>query len=503
MTSPYRQFHPRLSTTLSLVVCALLLFMGVISWLVVPLLSGIDQSSGQTRERYMPSILDHQRNALKVEKISGYLNTVYWAQDPDAERRARLQAQVLIQSFMLEETFALAGRTAETLDIIKRLMELRERQRRQMEQVALLLGQSGSPALAGLGRWLLLTPLREVRWPPFAPLLAAIPAPDDEDRIRLQRLARHLQQVSILNSQADQLLERGQAQLQQVAGALTTDAALRVQQLTEDIGRDAGAVARYTYLLIGVVTLISVLLFGALHRFVLRPLQASLQGLRAIEQDHNDHVRLPPVLFSELNTICRAVEDYSAMTRELRQLNEELQQLSHQDGLTGLANRRHFDQVLHDAFNRARRHHARLAVVMLDIDHFKRLNDTFGHLNGDECLRALARVLKDYALRSGEVAARYGGEEFALVLTDVNRQQLVRLCEQIRQQVAALQLVDGAGQAMPFTVSLGAALLPAAALEQECALLQLADQALYRAKQEGRNRVVLSEGETRPAQALA
>ncbi|MBL1376512.1 GGDEF domain-containing protein [Zobellella iuensis] len=509
-------FHPSLSTTLSLVVCALLLFMAVITWLVVPLLSGISHGSGQTREQHMPEILNNQRHALKIEKISSYLNTVYWAQNSNMERRARLQAQVLIQSFMLEDQSSLSAATADALDNIKQLINIRNQQREHMGQVHGLLHrlavseapeQSASSArlaqaLHSFNTELASGSLTDIRWPRLEVALDKLrqQLPDTEGSAQhwqwLDKLSLRLQEVSALNERADEQLATGQQQLQQIANYLTTDAALRIQQLAGDISRDAQAVTRYTYLLIGVVTLISLMLFGALQHFILKPLQASVQALRAIEQDQDDHVRLPPVLFSELATICRAVEDYSAMTRKLWQANDELHQLSQQDGLTGLANRRHFDQALREALNRVRRHNGTLALLMLDIDHFKQLNDGFGHLHGDECLKALARILKGYGQRSGELAARYGGEEFALILTDLNRQQLTRLCEHIRQEVARLLLPQAEpGPPMRFTVSIGAALLPAAELGQETELLMLADKALYQAKQDGRNRVVIGERE--------
>ncbi|WP_375057380.1 GGDEF domain-containing protein [Zobellella sp. DQSA1] len=515
-------FHPSLSTTLSLVVCAQLLFMTAITWLVVPLLSGISHSSGQTREQHMPEILNNQRYALKIEKISSYLNTVYWAQNSNMERRARLQAQVLIQSFMLEDQSSLSAATAGSLDNIKQLIHIRSQQRERMGQVRGLLHRlavTEAPAqiepsdrlVQALHRFnteLASGSLTDIRWQRLAPRITELYRqwlPDDvspasrlstareHPRQLLDEVSLRLQEVSTLNERADERLATGQQQLQQIANYLTTDAALRIQQLAGDISRDAQAVTRYTYLLIGVVTLISLMLFGALQHFILKPLQASVQALRAIEQDQNDHVRLPKVLFSELDTICRAVEDYSAMTRELREANDELHQLSQQDGLTGLANRRHFDQALREALSRARRHHGSLALLMLDIDHFKCLNDGFGHLNGDECLKAVARILRQYSQRSGELAIRYGGEEFALIIADINHQQLGRLCEHIRQEIAGLVLPQAEpGPPMRFTVSIGAALQSGTELGQPTELLLLADKALYQAKQAGRNKVVLT-----------
>ncbi|PSJ46485.1 hypothetical protein C7H85_07575 [Zobellella endophytica] len=499
----------------------LLLFMGLITWLVVPLLTDIHDNSRQTREQHLPEIVNNQRLALKIEKISGYLNTIYWSQHARQERNSRLQAQVLIQSFMLEQVPYLATATVKSLETIRLLINLRNLQRERMAQVASLSAALPLPASlpAGSPRTRLqrdITAFRlrlsslalnEVRWDQLAADLSALrrqlqdaarglPAPAAEPLARRQQtldeVALRLQEMSALNRQAERLLHDGREQLEQVANYLTTDAALQVQQLNGDIGTNARAVAGYTYALIGVMAVMSLLLFRALQHFMLRPVEASVAGLRAIERGGDSQVRLPPVLFSELNTICRAVEDYSALTRDLRKVNDALHRLSQQDGLTGLANRRCFDESLLQELVRVRRHRSPLALLMLDIDYFKQLNDRLGHVSGDECLKALAAVLSRLSQRPGELAARYGGEEFVLILPGCSPEQCLQLAERIRAAVAALCLPAANGERnaeIRFTVSIGVAWTDGGEPPSPDDFIQRTDRALYQAKLAGRNRV--------------
>lgn len=164
--------------------------------------------------------------------------------------------------------------------------------------------------------------------------------------------------------------------------------------------------------------------------------------------------------------------------------------LAKTDGLTGIANRRQFDEVLDKEFSRLRRSEAPLSILMLDVDHFKRFNDSFGHLEGDQCLMRIAAVLKSNIARSSDLAARYGGEEFAVILPETDHAGALRLAEHIRTEVAALnihswKLPDQNG----VTVSLGVVTVQCDRLNTALEALALADRELYRAKQEGRNRV--------------
>ena len=179
-------------------------------------------------------------------------------------------------------------------------------------------------------------------------------------------------------------------------------------------------------------------------------------------------------------------------TEELRQANEHLSRLSFADALTGLANRRRFDAALQEEWRRARRAQGPLALVIADIDSFKRYNDLLGHQEGDRCLGRVAGVFAGaVGRRAGDLAARYGGEEFVVLLPGVEREAALALAEQMRAACEALAIPHpDSPAAAVVTLSLGVAVCrPAdedATLE---ALVAAADAALYRAKQQGRNRV--------------
>ena len=173
-------------------------------------------------------------------------------------------------------------------------------------------------------------------------------------------------------------------------------------------------------------------------------------------------------------------------TRELAQANAELTRLSNTDALTQLANRRHCDQQLAEQANEP------LAVMVIDIDHFKRINDTWGHPFGDRCISAVAEVLRHNARRSGDLAARYGGEEFFLLLSGASCEAGMARAEQIRAEVAALTL-QYRGTPVPLTISIGLACHDAQGELNMQALIDAADKALYAAKGAGRNRVCRAE----------
>ena len=161
------------------------------------------------------------------------------------------------------------------------------------------------------------------------------------------------------------------------------------------------------------------------------------------------------------------------------------------DGLTKAFNRKYFLSRLDTELAYARRHHAPLSLVMLDVDHFKKINDTYGHVAGDSVLVTLSQlVLK--TIRTEDVFARYGGEEFAVICRGVARDQACVLAERLRQLVAASPF-DAAGRKIPVSISVGVAGMPEFAAESSLQLIAAADEALYGAKRSGRNRVVRYE----------
>ena len=265
--------------------------------------------------------------------------------------------------------------------------------------------------------------------------------------------------------------------------------------------------------------------------------------IKATEAGADDFVSKP---FNKLELLTRVKsllrikqlhDELRAKVRELEQARERLRQLAITDGLTGLYNHRYLKEHLEQELLRANRHQSRVSVVMLDIDHFKKFNDTFGHPAGDTILRTMARLLRDN-IRKIDIAARYGGEEFFLVLIETNKNAAAQAAEKVRRLVEAHQfdLANDGYPASPFaaapsllgwtpsagatevessmagvmtatnveskavtgnhfafnhhlTISMGVATFPDDAVEIN-QLIEVADQRLYKAKKQGRNQVV-------------
>lgn len=171
-------------------------------------------------------------------------------------------------------------------------------------------------------------------------------------------------------------------------------------------------------------------------------------------------------------------------------VEEKLKELSIRDGLTGIFNRRHFDEVIDKEWKRATRDKIPLSLIMLDIDSFKIYNDTYGHQAGDECLKKVAGAIAGTLKRPADMVARYGGEEFALVLPHIDKEGASRLAEIIRANIEALKIEHRRSTASPYaTASLGvSSAIPVPDSSYE-SLIANADKALYLAKKGGRNQV--------------
>lgn len=188
----------------------------------------------------------------------------------------------------------------------------------------------------------------------------------------------------------------------------------------------------------------------------------------------------------DLETAQARVEEQN---RQLAEANARLDEVSRHDSLTGIANRRHFDQVFEEEWARARRERSSLVVGLLDLDHFKALNDTLGHGEGDRALRSVAATLEATMRRAGDTVARYGGEEFAFILAGTTLAGALNVAEDVRARIEALRLPNPGSPLGHLTASLG---LVEATPDDDFApqrLLDIADRALYAAKSEGRNRV--------------
>jgi diguanylate cyclase (GGDEF)-like protein len=172
--------------------------------------------------------------------------------------------------------------------------------------------------------------------------------------------------------------------------------------------------------------------------------------------------------------------------------NAHLYELAMVDGLTGLFVRRYFDARIEEEIERSRRYGTPFSVIMLDVDDFKNLNDTYGHLVGDRVLRAIANVIKAQ-MRGVDTAARYGGEEMAVILPRTEMVGAYNLAERIREAIAELRITtdDDPPRALAVTASLGISAYPESKAQTGEDLVRRADRALYRAKKTGKNRVEL------------
>ncbi len=188
-----------------------------------------------------------------------------------------------------------------------------------------------------------------------------------------------------------------------------------------------------------------------------------------------------------------AYKELAVAYYELEIIKNELEALSHRDGLTGIANRRYFDKVLEREWNAAKREQKFLSLILFDIDYFKKYNDTYGHLAGDDCLCQVAIAASRVIKRPRDTLARYGGEEFAVILPDTDLKGASFCAEQIRFAIENLHVIHISSQINSYvTTSLGISTInPSTKLTTSQQLIKEADLALYEAKREGRNRVKL------------
>jgi len=201
----------------------------------------------------------------------------------------------------------------------------------------------------------------------------------------------------------------------------------------------------------------------------------------------------PLLLEPEDQTILENLVAQAAIAIKNARLFQEIRRLSISDGLTGIANRRHFDKQFSREWQRNRRNNLPIGVVMIDIDFFKNYNDTYGHQVGDECLKQVAETLQKSLRRPGDLLARYGGEEFAALLPEINLEGTAKIAYSMHQAVIELSIPHrGSKVHKNLTISLGVASGQLNEYQTPEDLLAKADQALYEAKNGGRNQIALA-----------
>ncbi|MBM7063232.1 diguanylate cyclase [Pseudomonas sp. UL073] len=311
-----------------------------------------------------------------------------------------------------------------------------------------------------------------------------------------QRLNQEIQQREVV----EQILRDSRERLQLVVDM--TDASPDGLFIIDPASREVLHMNRATYASLGY----SAEQFAALLKDdperVLPGFHAWLQHLRAAQQDDDPSALVQREMrrsdgsrqAAEINAQLVQVNDHDYLigisrdNSERLQLEAKLQRLSKQDGLTGLYNRRYFDRQLLSEWRRLSRTAQPMALLMLDIDHFKAYNDALGHLAGDDALRRVAKVLQGCMQREGDAACRYGGEEFALILTDTDLEGAEHVAARVLQLVAELGLEHPGSPLGRLSLSIGLTATTPSAEQKPKLLIERSDQALYRAKHEGRNR---------------
>jgi two-component system, cell cycle response regulator len=223
--------------------------------------------------------------------------------------------------------------------------------------------------------------------------------------------------------------------------------------------------------------------------------------IEGLESGADDYIT-KPFQYRELLARIRAGERIVNLQKELLETNKRLELLSITDGLTKLHNHRYFQDELARAFEESQRYQRPLSLAMIDIDFFKKVNDTYGHAVGDEVLKRAAALFRD-SVRSTDLVARYGGEEFAVMMPETVLNDGITFAEKIRALIEGTPIDTQAGP-IAATVSIGVASVPHSRINTHKELIIAADKALYRAKKSGRNQVQAEkrkDGLTRPSNA--
>jgi diguanylate cyclase (GGDEF)-like protein len=262
-------------------------------------------------------------------------------------------------------------------------------------------------------------------------------------------------------------------------------------EVHDGIDREIG-VAYLQLGLIGIFVLIVTWLGG--ERLIVQPIRALVSMVARFGRG-DLHVRATEETWvSEFEPLAAAFDDMAnklaTREEELRIANEHLEELASLDGLTGLANRRGFDRELESAWKRGAESGQQIALMMIDIDHFKLYNDRYGHVAGDTCLRAVGETLSLVTLEEAVLVARYGGEEFALLLPGLDLARAAELAEEARKSIEDLLITHAEAPCGVVTISIGVESLVPKKGQAAADLVEAADNALYAAKRGGRNKVV-------------
>ncbi len=306
-------------------------------------------------------------------------------------------------------------------------------------------------------------------WPEVCPRSARSVTPE-QTKSAHAALTKHLNEARQGVVQINRLLVHFQ----------TTDNIREVQETRSQMRQ-----AAITAVLVAVTIVVATAL--VLTKSILQPLRLLQAGVATLAEGELSH-RIELDTKDELEALAQS---FNSMAIKLEQSQQALHELATIDGLTGVYNRREFNRYLHNEIEKMNLEQGSLSLLMVDIDHFKKLNDTYGHQSGDDALQQVSALLKR-EMRPGDIVARYGGEEFAVILPRTVSLDAVMVAERLCRTIAAQDIQIQNGQSIKVTASLGCATFPKHADSKE-GLMSQADAALYRAKESGRNQVCCVE----------
>lgn len=432
-------------TLLSGVVIAMLLG-GVAAAVLLTVQYDILQLAKEATQTLLPDIQAEVRTAINLERLKVFGEIVRHSAEPRERREAQLAARILAMDAVYEKDAHIKEQVKQVYDIIERMMAHRAKQDAVRQHIELV----------------------------------QRPLSDDEPT-----LANDWKEASAI--------------LENLAQHLSVDAAVNVSEGSAQIARQAKWAMLVVVLVSGGLALLFIIMIVFVQRAVVQPILRATHGLKRI-YNQPGALQMRRERLQELDDIAVAVEAFGAALSQINERTAELEreiaerqqaqakllELATTDGLTGLYNRRHFMETATQEFERARRYRMPLSLLMIDADHFKSINDRFGHHIGDEVLKALATIVRRQ-LRETDLFARLGGEEFAILLPQTDFADARVAAERLRQTIAE-HTVDTEQGPLNFTVSLGLARIEPSTVDLDD-LLRQADAALYQAKQNGRNRL--------------
>lgn len=405
--------------------CAAAIFTGV-------LLSKIEREARFTRETQIPLILSQTRNAVKAERMASLVRAIYLARDRRLERQVQLQIQALAQGFPFDAGDRVVAGSKRVAILAKEIAAARQQARDS--------GAQNTTAFTF------------------------------EER------------ATAAYSEAIKTVD-------EMGKELSGDAALAADKLAEEI-QSGAARTRFTVLLTLLMPgLFCIVLLWLARRHLAKPILSAIANLNRINDNTATVAPRSRPILTELAMIGDAVRSYGETATELRRKNVVLQALAEEDPLTGLANRRTFENFLKASLADGSRLGG-TAVLMIDLDHFKSINDRYGHQVGDQCLQSLALVLLSVDGLSKSLAARYGGEEFVVVYNAESEKQALVDAAFLCRRIEATRIPLEGEQSMTMTASIGVSFTSKNDAAEMGDLISRADKALYLAKSGGRNRAI-------------